>query len=343
MYLLTINAGSSSLKLDLFLYKDLKKIKSIQIDRVRSYEKAFKDGLEELKVSDPQKIHVIAHRVVHGGEKYSDTTVITKWVEGTIENLAKIAPLHNPVNLKAIRAAKKIFPCPHFAVFDTAFHQSIPEKAYLYGIPLKYYKQDGVRKYGFHGINHKYMYSEARNDTRKKKINVITCHIGNGVSVAGIEDGKVIDTSMGFTPLEGAIMGTRSGSVDPAIPYYLQSRYGRLNTEKMLQERSGLLGLTESSSDMRDLREKTLKDNKKAKTAMDVYCYSISKYVAMYYTMLGDVDYIVFSGGIGENANYVRKNILKNLKGLSSKTKILVVKSNEALQMAKEVKEKLEQ
>lgn len=342
MYLLTINAGSSSIKLDLFRYKDLKLVRSVEFDRVRSYEKAFRDGLEQLKVDDPQKIQVVAHRVVHGGEKYHDTTVITKWVEDAIEKLGKLAPLHNPVNLKAIKAAKKMFHCPHFAVFDTAFHQSIPEKAYLYGIPLKYYKEDGVRKYGFHGINHKYMYNQARSQSRKKKINVVTCHLGNGASVTAIENGKVIDTSMGFTPLEGLIMGTRSGSIDPAIPYYLQSRYGRLNTEKMLQERSGLLGISEISSDMRDIREKALKDNKKANTALDVYAYSVSKFVGMYYTMLGDVDFIVFSGGVGENASYVRKRVIKNLKGISKKTKVITVKANEALQMATEVKEKLE-
>jgi acetate kinase len=342
MYLLTINAGSSSIKLDLFNYKDLKLVKSVQFDRVRSYDKAFKDALKELQIDDTKKIKVVAHRVVHGGEKYSETTVITKWVEDAIEKLSKLAPLHNPVNLKAIKAAKKIFHCPHFAVFDTAFHQSIPEKAFLYGIPLKYYKDDGVRKYGFHGINHEYMYNHARSQTRKKTINVITCHLGNGTSVTAIENGKVIDTSMGFTPLEGAIMGTRSGSIDPAIPYYLKSRYGRLNTEKMLQEKAGLLGLSDNSSDMRDIREKALKDNKKALTALEVYSYSISKYIGMYYTILGDVDYIIFSGGIGENATYTRKKVIKNLKGISAKTKILKLNANEALQMAKNVKEKLE-
>jgi acetate kinase len=186
------------------------------------------------------------------------------------------------------------------------------------------------------------MYNQAKLQTRKKKINVITCHLGNGASVTAIENGKVIDTSMGFTPLEGIIMGTRSGSIDPAIPYYLQSRYGRLNTEKMLQERSGLLGVSEISSDMRDIREKALKDNKKANTALDVYSYSISKFVGMYYTMLGDVDFIIFSGGIGENASYVRKRVIKNLKGISPKTKVITVKANEAYQMAHDIKEKLE-
>lgn len=341
MYLLTINAGSSSIKVDLFRYKSLKHVQNIKIDRVKNHEKALKQAIEKLQLEDIKQILVVAHRVVHGGEKYTEPTVITKYTEKGIESHAPLAPLHNPINLKVIRIAKKLFHCPHFAVFDTSFHSTIPEKAYLYGLPYKYYQKDGVRKYGFHGTNHKYMYEQTLKRSTKKKLNVITCHLGNGVSVTAIKQGKVIDTSMGFTPLEGAIMGTRSGSIDPAIPFYLKKRYGRLDTEKMLQEKSGLLGLSEISSDMRDIHEKAKQKNQKALRTIEAYSYSIAKYIAMYVTLLGKVDYIVFSGGIGENAGYIRRKIMSNLKSLPKSVKPIVIEANEAYQMAKEVKDKL--
>jgi len=340
-YLVTINTGSSSVKMSLFDYKKLKEIARTKIDRVTSYDKAIRKGIENLKIEDIKNVKVVTHRVVHGGDKYVETTLITKYVEAHIKKLSKIAPLHNPVNLKGIKAAKKIFKCAHFAVFDTAFHQTIPKKAHIYGIPLRYYKDDGIRKYGFHGTNHKYMYNQALQLLGKKKASGITCHIGNGVSVTAIEKGKVIDTSMGFTPLEGTIMGTRSGSIDPEIIFYLESRYGRLDVRRLLQTRSGLLGLSEYSPDMRDVYKKAKSGVKKAQLAIDVYSYSISKYVGMYYTMLKKLDFIAFSGGIGENAGYIRKAILKNLPQIK-KPKKLIIPANEAYQMALETKEKLE-
>lgn len=341
MYLLTVNAGSSSVKVGLFEYETLKEIAKVHIDRVRSYEKALRQALDNLEISDLKEIKLVAHRVVHGGERYTETTLITKHLENKIKDLSTLAPLHNPVNLKGIKAAKKIFKCPHFAVFDTAFHQTIPKKAHIYGLPIKYYRNDGVRKYGFHGTSHKYMYNEALKQLKKRKASGITCHIGNGVSVTCINKGEVIDTSMGFTPLEGCIMGTRSGSIDPEILFYLKSRYGRLNLQKLIQEKSGLLGLSEHSSDMRDVYKKVKSGVQKAKLALEVYNYSIAKYVGMYFSMLPELDFIAFSGGIGQNANYVRKGILKNLPAIK-KPKIIVVEANEAYQMALESKEKLE-
>lgn len=341
MYILTINTGSSSVKVDLFHYSNLKHAASTQIDRVTSYDKAFKQAIENLKLDNIKDIKVVTHRVVHGGDRYTDTMLITTNLEKALHKLSPLAPLHNPVNLKGIKAAKKIFHCPHFAVFDTAFHKTIPQKAHIYGLPIKYYRNDGIRKYGFHGISHKYMYNNALKELGKRKASGITCHIGNGVSVTAIEKGEVIDTSMGFTPLEGCIMGTRSGSIDPAILSYLKSRYGRLDTNKLIQEKSGLLGLSELSSDMRDIYAKAKSGVKKAQLVLDIYNYSIAKYIGMYFAMLPELDFIAFSGGIGQNADYVRKGILQNLPAIK-RPKIIVIEANEAYQMALETKEKLE-
>jgi len=340
MYILSINAGSSSLKIHLFDYSNLKLIKKVEIDRVKSMDKAFQKAIQELDLTDLKEVKVVAHRVVHGGERYQEPTLITKFVEKTIDDLSTLAPLHNPVNLKGIKAAKKLFKCAHFAIFDTAFHSTIPKKAHIYGLPMKYYRNDGVRKYGFHGINHKYMYNYALNKLELKKASGITCHIGNGISVTAIKKGEVIDTSMGFTPNEGCIMGTRSGNIDPAILNYLKSRYGRLNLEKLVQEKSGLLGLSENSADMRDLWAKVKSGTQKAQLVLDIYNYSISKYVGMYYSLLPQVDFIAFSGGIGENAAYVRQGIMKNLAGIKG-VKTYIIKANEAYQMALETKNKL--
>jgi acetate kinase len=341
MYILTINTGSSSVKIDLFDYKTLTKIASTHIDRVKSYDRAFKQAIQNLNLDNLKDLKVVTHRVVHGGERYTDTMLITKNLEKALHKLSPLAPLHNPVNLKGIKAAKKIFHCPHFAVFDTAFHQTIPKKAHIYGLPMKYYRNDSVRKYGFHGISHKYMYNQALKELGKRKASGITCHIGNGVSVTAIQKGEVIDTSMGFTPLEGCIMGTRSGNIDPEILTYLKSRYGRLDTQKLIQEKSGLLGLSEFSSDMRDIYTKAKAGVKKAQLVLDVYNYSIAKYVGMYFAMLPELDFIAFSGGIGQNAKYVRKGILDNLPAIK-RPKIIVIEANEAYQMALETKEKLE-
>jgi len=341
MYVLSINTGSSSVKMDLFNYSDLKHLANSEIDRVKNMDKAFKKSLEKLKIENLKDIKVVCHRVVHGGERYFEPTLITKRVEEAIDELSVLAPLHNPLNLKGIKAAKKLFKCPHFAVFDTGFHQTIPKKAHIYGLPMKYYKNDGVRKYGFHGISHKYMYLYCLEKLGKKSSSGITCHIGNGISVAGINKGEVFDTSMGFTPNEGCLMGTRSGNIDPEILWYLKSRYGRLDIQKLIQEKSGLLGLSESSSDMRDLWAKVKAGTQKSQLVLDIYNYSISKYVGMYFAMLPKIDFIAFSGGIGQNAAYVRQGILKNLPAIKG-VKSYIVKANEALQMARDTKAKLE-
>lgn len=341
MYLITVNTGSSSVKIGLFDYKTLKEIDHVHIEKVSSYDRALETALRLLEIEDKKFVKVVAHRVVHGGKHFHDTTLITKSVERKIDELKELAPLHNPINLKGIEAAKKIFKCPHFAVFDTAFYQPLPLKAKLYGLPYQYYEKDDIQRYGFHGINHKYVYYEACSQLDQTGLTGITCHLGNGCSITLTEKGKPRDTSMGFTPLEGLIMGTRSGDIDPAIIFYLKSRYGRLNIERMLQERSGLLGLSGVSSHMREifLAAKN-KKNQQARTAIDTFCYHAAKYIATYAGLVPKLDFIAFTGGIGERAGYVRRKILNNLPGVKY-DHLLVINANEAYQMALEAKEKL--
>jgi acetate kinase len=340
MYLLSINFGSSSIKVDIFNYKNLKLINSVNLSKQKNHEKSFETAIKLLNIKDNKQIKAVAHRVVHGGDKYKEATLITPKIEIEIEKLSELAPLHNPINLLGIKQAKKMFKCPHFAIFDTAFHQTIPSKAYTYAIPRKYIEQSKIRKYGFHGTNHKFAYSESCKLLNKKSASGIICHLGSGCSISAIKDGKVIDTSMGFTPLEGLVMGTRSGNVDPSIIFHLQRKYPKLNVEKLLLEKSGLLGLAENQGHMRKIFVAAKNGYKEAQNAIKVFCYRASQYVGFYALLLPQVDFITFTGGIGENANYIRRQILKNLPSLSLPN-IFVIKANEALQMAKEVKEKL--
>lgn len=341
-YLLSINAGSSSLKATLFEFKNLKTIESYHFTRVKDHQKCLEKIHQDLKQKNLNNLKAIAHRVVHGGEKYKDCTLITTQVENEIKKLSPLAPLHNPINLTCIKLAKKLFKCAHFAVFDTGFFNNIPEKAYLYGIPTKYYHDDKIRKYGFHGINHKYIYEETKKLIKTNKPSGIICHLGNGCSISAIKNGKAIDTSMGFTPLDGVIMGTRSGSIDPGIILYLQKKYPRLNIEKLLQEKSGLLGLSQISNHMRDIYLEARKGDKQCQATIDAYCYKISSYVGFYANLLPDLDFITFTGGVGENAQYVRNKVTKNLPGLIMDfSKIFVIPANENYQMASETKSKI--
>jgi acetate kinase len=357
--ILTINCGSSTLKAKLFEIKkeNLNEVKNWKIENTNTSSAISKIAKE----IDLNKIQIIAHRVVHGGEKYKKATLITKQVKEDIKNFATFAPTHNPANLKAIIISEKVFPkAKHFAIFDTAFHQTMDEKAYLYGLPISFYKKYGIRKYGFHGTNHKYVSNCAKRYLQKKHFKdskIISCHLGNGVSITAIKDGKSIDTSMGFTPLEGCIMGERSGSFDPAIIFWIIEKgiLTKNELKKLLEKKSGLLGISNISFDMRKIWEKYQLGIKEAKLAMEMYCYSIQKYISAYISTLNGVDAIVFTGGIGENAFYLRKIICDNFKFLNlflddeknkknefdistkkSPVKILVIPANEELQMANE-------
>ncbi|ATW45553.1 acetate kinase [Glaesserella parasuis] len=267
-------------------------------------------------------IGAIGHRIVHGGEKYTSSIVITDEVVAGIKEAAAFAPLHNPAHLIGIEEAFKAFPElkeKNVAVFDTAFHQTMPEHAYLYALPYSLYKEHGVRRYGFHGTSHYYVSREVAKvvGVEPSKVNVITCHLGNGASVAAIRNGKCIDTSMGFTPLEGLVMGTRSGDLDPAIIFFMHNTLGMSvkEIEETLVKKSGLLGLTEVTSDCR-YAEDNYSTHPEAKRAMDVFCYRLAKYIGSYMAALGDdhLDAIVFTGGIGENAGLVRELTLNYLK-----------------------------
>ncbi|MGX2966871.1 acetate kinase [Ursidibacter sp. B-7004-1] len=267
-------------------------------------------------------IGAIGHRIVHGGEKYTSSIVITPEVIEGIKEASAFAPLHNPAHLIGIEEAFKAFPElkeKNVAVFDTAFHQTMPEQAYLYALPYSLYKEHGVRRYGFHGTSHYYVSREVAKvlDIPAEKANIITCHLGNGASVAAIRNGECIDTSMGFTPLEGLVMGTRSGDLDPAIIFFMHNTLGMSvkEIEETLVKKSGLLGLTEVTSDCR-FAEDNYNDKPEAKRAMDSFCYRLAKYIGAYMAILGDdrLDAIVFTGGIGENAGPVRELTLNYLK-----------------------------
>ncbi|VEJ08625.1 acetate kinase [Actinobacillus delphinicola] len=266
-------------------------------------------------------IGAIGHRIVHGGEKYTSSVVINDEVLKGIEEAAQFAPLHNPAHLIGIQEAFKAFPelkANNVAVFDTAFHQTMPEEAFLYALPYSLYKEHGVRRYGAHGTSHFFVSQEAakRLDIPADKINVITCHLGNGGSVSAVKHGKCIDTSMGLTPLEGLVMGTRCGDIDPAIMFYMHNNLGMSvdQIEETLIKKSGLLGLTEVTSDCR-YAEDNYEKEEPARRALDVYCYRLAKYIGAYMVAIGEkLDAIVFTGGIGENSAHVRELTLKHLE-----------------------------
>lgn len=368
--ILVLNAGSSSLKFEVFriegskLHSEIKGIcdaiglkKSLFKSHSQAIELTLKN-LQEQGVIREGSIKVIGHRVVHGGEKYTKATLINAKVLKDIEKLSELAPLHNPVNLQGIYACGKLLPqVKQVAIFDTAFYSTLPKKAWLYALPAKLYKQFGIRKYGFHGTSHQYVASEAAKLLRKKNAKLITVHLGNGCSITASVGGRALETSMGFTPLEGVIMGTRSGSIDPSIALFLQDKLKLLpnQVENILIKQSGLLALSEKSSDMRVIYAASKKKDQKSLLAIEMFCYQIAKVVASYLTVTGQPDAIVFTASIGENAHYIRAGILQYLSFLpfkldqkknmanaiaistpSSKTKILVIPTNENLEIAKQ-------
>jgi acetate kinase len=272
---------------------------------------------ENSKISNRDTIDAVGHRVVHGGERFSESVLIDDPVLAAIEACIEIAPLHNPASVDGIRAARRFFGPgkPQVAVFDTAFHHTLPEHAFLYAIPYRLYDKYRVRRYGFHGTSHRYVAHRYRklSDLRREQTNIISLHLGNGCSACAIKDGKSVDTSMGMTPLEGLVMGTRSGDVDPALVAFLAEKEGisAAEVEKLLNTHSGLLGISECSSDMRALSEA---HSRKAQLATEIFCYRARKYVGAYLAVMGGADAIVFTGGIGENSIEIRAKICNGLQ-----------------------------
>ena len=274
-------------------------------------------------IRDRSEVGAIGHRVVHGGERFKSSVCIDAEVLAAIEDCFEMAPLHNPANVRGYRAARAVLPdVPHVAVFDTAFHQTMPPEAFLYGLPYVLYQRHGIRRYGFHGTSHRFVSQRLAalldRPADDPDLKLITCHLGNGCSVAAIRGGRSVDTSMGFTPLEGLVMGTRCGDVDPAALLYVVAReeIGASEVNALLNKHSGLLGLSGISNDMRVLLEAEAKGNERAKTAVDIFCYRLKKYIAAYVGALGGVDGIAFAGGIGENSDIIRFRALQGLEAL---------------------------
>lgn len=394
MKVLVLNCGSSSLKYQLIDMSNENVLASGLCERIGIDGRLKHKGKEEYEVeatmnnhtdaikmvidalldskhgviSDIKEINAVGHRVVHGGEYFTKSVVVTDEVIKAIEDCIDLAPLHNPANLMGIKACEDLIPgISQVVVFDTAFHQTMPEKAYLYGIPYELYEKYKIRRYGFHGTSHKYVSGRAANILGKdiKDLKIITCHLGNGGSVAAIDGGKSIDTSMGFTPLEGLIMGTRCGDIDPAVVSFIMEKEGLNNKEidELMNKKSGVLGLSGVSSDFRDIEAAAKEGNKRAKIALDSFHYKVAKYIGEYTSTLNGVDAIVFTAGLGENSKSSREEICKYLKWLgieldeeknskrgeeieitvpSSKVKVLVIPTNEELVIARDTKELLD-
>ncbi|MBN2744722.1 acetate kinase [Breznakibacter xylanolyticus] len=315
-------------------------------------------GLEELDA--------VGHRVVHGGEEFNSSVFITPEVIRKMEECIELAPLHNPPNLKGVYAVQQLLPgIPQVGVFDTAFHQSMPKKAYMYAIPATLYKKYGIRRYGFHGTSHRYVSERACEMVNLdfQKARIISCHLGNGASIAAIMDGHSVDTSMGFTPLEGLIMGTRAGDLDLGAVTFIMDKemIGTRSASVLFNKHSGLLGVSGISSDMREVHDAADKGNAMAQLSIEMYNYRIKKYIGSYIAAMGGVDLIIFTGGIGENATYIRAGVLNQMEffGIEidedinaaihgkekviskpeSRVKVLVVPTNEELVIAKDTKE----
>ncbi len=275
-------------------------------------------------IKDKKEIDAVGHRVVHGGETFSGSVLITDQVMKALKDNIELAPLHNPPNIKGIQATKEHLPnTPQVGVFDTAFHVKMPPRAYLYGIPYELYKKYKIRRYGFHGTSHRYVSERAASILGKpiEQLKIITAHLGNGCSMAAVDGGRSIDTTMGFTPLEGLIMGTRSGDLDSSVILYIMAKEGLSLSEAntLLNKHSGLIGISGESSDMREIEEAVGEGNKKAKYAFDVFTYRIKKYVGAYTAAMGGLDALVFTGGIGENSIAVRKDVCTNMEFLGIK------------------------
>jgi len=387
--IIAINAGSSSLKFQLFNMPSEDVICKGLIERIGLNDGVFnieangERTKEILNIPDHdfgvkllldklltlgiihslKEIDGIGHRVVHGGEDFFEAVLITDKVLKRIEELAELAPLHNPPNVTGIKAFQRVLPnVPSVAVFDTAFHQTMPESSFLYALPYEYYKKYGIRKYGFHGTSHKYVSQRAAEMLGRplEQLRLISCHLGNGASIAAIKAGKSIDTSMGFTPLAGVTMGTRSGNIDPALIPFIMEKTNKTAEEvlEVLNKKSGLLAISGFSSDLRDIKTEAAKGNERAELALEVFANKIHKYIGSYAARMQGVDAIIFTAGIGENSRVVRERILKGLQFMGvyfdpdlnringkelfinyshSPVKILIIPTNEEVMIARDV------
>ena len=348
MKILSVNAGSSSLKFQMYEMPEEKVLISGVFERI-GIENSFytiklngekikkevvlsnhtdavkiltNELLENNIVSDLSEIKAIGHRMVHGGEKYASSVLLTEDVITAVEELSDLAPLHNPANLVGVRAFKEVIPSAvAVGVFDTAFHQTMEEENFLYPVPYEWYKEYGVRKYGFHGTSHKYVSEKMASILGKEETKIITCHIGNGGSLAAVKNGKCIDTSMGFTPNAGIIMGSRSGDIDASLIPFVMKKTGMNISEidNALNKKSGLLGISGVSSDSRDIEDGIKSGNDRCKLAQEMYVNKIVKYIAEYYVELGGAAAIVFTAGVGENSITTRKQIIDKLACLGIK------------------------
>ncbi|MTH52847.1 acetate/propionate family kinase [Bacillus mangrovi] len=387
--IIAINAGSSSLKFQLFdmpsenvvtkglverigLENSVFTIsvngeKQTEITNIPDHAVAVKILLSKLTdlgiIASLAEIEGIGHRVVHGGEKFGDSAVINEETLAAIEELSDLAPLHNPANIVGIKAFQEVLPnVPAVAVFDTAFHQTMPEQSFLYSLPYEYYEKYGIRKYGFHGTSHKYVSEKAAEMLGRplEQLRLISCHLGNGASIAAIEGGKSIDTSMGFTPLAGVAMGTRSGNIDPALIPFIMEKTGSSADEvlNILNKKSGLLGVSGLSSDLRDITTAAKEGNGRAETALEVFASRIHKYIGSYAARMSGVDAIIFTAGIGENSAEVRARVLRGLEFMGiywdpalndtfgedrfvsyphSPVKVMIIPTNEEVMIARDV------
>ena len=401
MKILVINTGSSSIKYKLFdvdhrrimaggLVEKIGEENSIHTHRktmphgeiVKRVEKRLiadhREGLNRVVgllvhpehgvIADKTEVSAVGHRVVHGGEAFNSTMIIDEDVIAAIKKNVPLAPLHNPANLTGIEVAGSIFPdAPQVAVFDTAFHQTIPIHAFLYAIPHEMYERHKVRRYGFHGTSHAYVSEQAAEYLGRPlaELNLITIHIGNGASMAAIKNGKSVDTTMGMTPLAGLVMGTRSGDVDPALPFFLANHLGMSLKEidMILNKESGLKGMC-GTNDMREVIEKKNAGEEQARIALDIYTYRIKKFIGAYFAVLGSLDCVIFTAGIGENAPYIRElscrglnklgididlernnktgNGIREISSPGSEVKVLVIPTNEELKIARETRKAIE-
>jgi acetate kinase len=387
MNVLVLNSGSSSVKFQFMRMEDegllakgiVEKIGSS--DAIVTYQPQGHNKLREIRevlnhsvaiemvlnlllsaqhgvIRQKSEIGAIGHRVVHGGEDFSESVLITDKVKATIQRCIQFAPLHNPHNLKGIEACEILLPgIPQVAVFDTAFHQTLPPKAYIYGLPYALYRKLSIRRYGFHGTSHSYVARKAAEILGRPlaKLNLITCHLGNGASITAIAGGRSVDTTMGFTPLEGLVMGTRCGSIDPALVPYIMERekLGAKEIDSIMNKNSGMLGLTETSNDMREIEQEAAHGSERHQLALEIYCHAVKKYIGSYMAEMGRVDAIVFTGGIGENSRLVRQLSTAGLEvfGIaldagknqnndpvisSGRVKLMVVPTNEELAIARD-------
>ncbi|MBN2411439.1 acetate kinase [candidate division KSB1 bacterium] len=395
MNILVLNCGSSSIKFQLINMDDESVVAKGQIERIGATDAILKykpvmDGKKNITeirtiqdhneaislvintlldkkngvIQDKSDIDGIGHRIVHGGEEFIESVLITEEVKEGVKRCIQFAPLHNPHNLKGIEVCEEQLPgIPQVGVFDTAFHHTLPPKAHIYAIPLEFYHYDRIRRYGFHGTSHAYVARMAAKYVNRpiEELKIITCHLGNGSSITAVDGGKSVETSMGFTPLEGLVMGTRSGDIDPALIIHL-ARLKNLplpQVDALLNKKSGMYGLTEGKSDFRDIEDEAMAGNEKFIQALDIFCHRLKKYIGAYAAILDGLDILVFTAGIGERSSYCRNIILSGMGYLgisfdpeknerneydigTGPTKVLVIPTNEELAIAQDAKKILE-